>query len=96
MSNLGQLGDSRLRVEQRPHDGYAAPLDGGYRGYQARCWDCDWTGPEHLRGDEPMGTEASRTHKRSAQLEAAAHSADLVDCCSRCKRALNDDEDGCR
>ena len=80
-----------LRVELRQHDGYAATLDGGYKGYQARCWDCDWTGPEHLRGDEPMGTEASRVHKRKAQMDAGKHSRDnQIECCSLCKRAIPD------
>lgn len=55
------------------HDAYVRPLDGGFKGYQAACWDCEFEGPEHLRGDEDMGTEESRRHKRSAQHEATAH-----------------------
>lgn len=55
------------------HGAYAAALDGGYRGYQAWCHDCDWEGSVFLRGDEEMGTEASRAHKRNAQAEAEAH-----------------------
>jgi hypothetical protein len=57
------------------HDAYVEPLDGGHRGYQARCWTCDWTGPEHLRGTETLGGEESRTHKRAAKADAAAHRA---------------------
>jgi hypothetical protein len=61
------------------HDAYVEPLDGGHRGYQARCWTCDWTGPEHLRGTETLGTEESRTHKRAAKTDAAAHRAGVSD-----------------
>lgn len=81
-----------IPTEMRPHDAYADCLDGGYRGYQARCWDCDWAGAIYLRGNEPMGTEASRQHKRNAQLEAAEHRATAtVECCSRCRIALKED-----
>lgn len=55
------------------HETCVACLGSGYVGYQARCWDCEWVGAEHLRGDEPMGTEASRAHKRLARAEAEAH-----------------------
>lgn len=58
------------------HGAYVAPLDGGWRGYQAGCWDCDWRGPEHLHGPEARampGTAEGRAHKRLAQQEAAAH-----------------------
>jgi hypothetical protein len=55
------------------HDAYAEPLGGGYRGYQGACHDCDWRGAEYLRGDEELGTEASRAHKRDAQREAEEH-----------------------
>lgn len=58
------------------HDSYVDCLDGGYAGYQARCWDCDWEGPEHLRGDEEMGTPESRAHKHHAKEEAAQHQID--------------------
>lgn len=58
------------------HDSYVNPLNGGCRGYQARCWDCDWTGPEHLRGDEQMGTPESRVHKNRVRAEAAQHRRD--------------------
>jgi hypothetical protein len=63
--------------EQRfGHDSYVDCLDGGYKGYQARCWDCDWAGPEHLRGDEQMGTPESRAHKQQAKEDAAGHQID--------------------
>lgn len=55
------------------HDSYVEPLGGGYTGYQGRCWDCDWHGPEHLRGDEEMGTPESRQHKKAAYGDAAGH-----------------------
>lgn len=58
------------------HHAYAEPLDGGWRGYQGRCWDCDWHGPEYLRGDEEMGTEESRQHKENAHRDAARHRAE--------------------
>lgn len=58
------------------HDSYVEPLDGGHKGYQAQCWDCDWHGPEHLRGGEPMGTEESRAHKKLAYRDAADHQRD--------------------
>lgn len=58
------------------HASFANPLDGGYRGYQAQCWDCDWQGTEYLRGDEEMGTEESRVHKRNAVREARQHARD--------------------
>ncbi len=57
----------------REHDAYYDCLDGGYRGYQGACWDCDWRGPERLRGDEEIGTEESRQHKRNAKLDAKHH-----------------------
>jgi hypothetical protein len=85
-----------IPTEMRPHDGYVECIDGGYRGYQARCWDCDWVGEEHLRGDEPLGTDASRAHKYAARLEAAAHSeSHLIECCSKCRRALRDVDGEC-
>jgi hypothetical protein len=55
------------------HDSYVDPLHSGLDGYQAACWDCDWRGPEHLRGDEEMGTPESRRHKALARKEAAQH-----------------------
>lgn len=55
------------------HDAYVDCLDGGYRGFQAACWSCKWRGPEHLRGDEEMGTDESRSHKRAARADAAEH-----------------------
>jgi hypothetical protein len=55
------------------HASYVECLDGGYRGYQARCWDCEWQGPEHLRGDEQLGSPESCAHKRNARADAAAH-----------------------
>jgi hypothetical protein len=62
------------RWEQRNgHAAYAEPLDGGHKGYQGACWDCDWRGAEYLRGNEQIGTEESRAHKRNAQREASAH-----------------------
>lgn len=83
-----------IPVELRPHDGYTFPMNGGYDGYQARCWDCDWTGPEHLRGDEPMGSDASRAHKAKARMDAGKHSREnKIPCCSKCKRALTVGED---
>ncbi len=63
----------RLYELRDGHAAYAMPLGGGYRGYQGRCHDCQWEGAEHLRGDEEMGTEASREHKRNARAEAEAH-----------------------
>jgi hypothetical protein len=60
------------------HASYVECLDGGYRGYQARCWDCDWQGPEHLRGSETIGTPDSRVHKREARADAAAHQGDTT------------------
>jgi hypothetical protein len=84
-------GGVSIPTEMRPHDAYIDCLDGGYRGYQARCWDCDWTGVEHLRGDEQMGTEASRAHKHNARLEAAEHAVtERIECCSKCRRALSE------
>jgi hypothetical protein len=67
------------KAPKEVHDAYVEPLDGGHRGYQARCWTCDWTGPEHLRGTETLGSEESRTHKRAAKADAAAHRADKGD-----------------
>lgn len=55
------------------HATYVECLDGGHRGYRAACSDCEWRGHEHLRGDELMGTEASRAHKIHAKEEAWAH-----------------------
>lgn len=55
------------------HDSYVDCLDGGYAGYQGACWDCDWRGPAHLRGDEEMGTPESRQHKVKARQDAARH-----------------------
>lgn len=55
------------------HASYVEPLDGGRAGYQARCWDCDWEGREHLRGDEPLDTPESRAHKQKARMESAVH-----------------------
>ena len=55
------------------HDSYVDCLNGGFKGYQAACWDCDWRGPEHLRGDEEMDTPESRAHKRNARADAADH-----------------------
>lgn len=74
----------------RAHDAYTQPLGGGYLGYQARCWDCDWRGAEYLRGDELMGTEASRVHKLNAKREATEHreTTSQIPCCSKCKVAL--------
>lgn len=69
------LRDWRLR---NGHESYADCLDGGYRGYQAACWDCDWRGTVYLRGDEEMGTEESRAHKRNARREAAEHQRDTL------------------
>jgi hypothetical protein len=57
------------------HETYVEPLGGGQRGYQARCWSCTWTGPEHLRGPEQLGTPESRAHKRAAKQDAAQHRA---------------------
>ena len=58
------------------HNSYIECLDGGHKGYQARCWDCDWTGPEHLRGPEKIGTAESRAHKRHARQDAWQHQTD--------------------
>lgn len=56
------------------HTSYVDCLDGGYRGYQAACWDCDWRGPEHLRTPgEDMNTPHSRSHKIAAKQDAAEH-----------------------
>lgn len=55
------------------HDAYVVCLDGGWKGYQAACWDCDWRGPEHLHGVQQLGTERSRSHKGDARREAAQH-----------------------
>jgi len=68
---------SRCPSPEATHDAYVEPLDGGHRGYQARCWDCDWTGPEHLRGPEVLGTPESRAHKNAARVEAAEHRAEF-------------------
>jgi hypothetical protein len=57
------------------HAVYPDPLDGGLRGYQGRCWDCNWQGTEFLRGDEEMGTPESRAHKQNARREVAEHVA---------------------
>lgn len=57
------------------HDSYVQPLNGGFTGYQARCWNCEWIGPVHLRGDEPVGTPESRRHKMLARDEAYDHRA---------------------
>lgn len=65
------------------HDAYANTLEGGWRGYQAACWDCDWTGPEYLRGDEQMGTPESRVHKNNARRDAAQHREDTKPAPSR-------------
>lgn len=56
-----------------PHDVGIDCLEGGHKGYQAVCWECGWRGPEHLRGDEEMGTPESRSHKNQAREEAAKH-----------------------
>jgi hypothetical protein len=70
--------EARLTIREwelrNGHNSYTQPLDSGYRGYQARCWDCDWRGTEYLRGDEEMGTPESRAHKKNAHREAAEHS----------------------
>lgn len=58
------------------HDSYIECLDGGYKGYQARCWNCGWTGPEYFRGDEQIGTPESRAHKQNARRDAWQHQTD--------------------
>jgi hypothetical protein len=55
------------------HDAYTDVLEGGWKGFQARCWDCGWQGPERLRGDEEMGTPESQQHKANAHADAVAH-----------------------
>ena len=60
-------------VEVGSHDVGVDVLDGGWRGFQACCWTCDWRGAEHLRGDEPMGTDASRAHKIAARKDMDRH-----------------------
>jgi hypothetical protein len=55
------------------HEAYVQPLGSGYLGFQARCYSCDWQGPEHLRGDEIMGTPESRAHKNAARADALSH-----------------------
>ena len=94
---MRRLSVGSIPTEMRPHDGYCEALDGGYKGYQARCWDCDWTGTKYLRGDEEWGTDESRRHKRNAQIEVAEHrETTMLECCSRCRRSLKEaTEDGC-
>lgn len=61
------------------HNAYVDCLHGGWHGFQAACWDCDWRGKEQLRDRaETMGTEASRSHKRNANSEAAQHRKETV------------------
>ena len=55
------------------HDTYYDCLDGGWKGFQGACFTCGWRGPEHLRGDEEMGTPESRAHKQRAKQDAAQH-----------------------
>jgi hypothetical protein len=55
------------------HRTYVNPLGGGSLGYRAECWDCEWRGTEFLRGDEILGSEESRAHKRNAQRQASEH-----------------------
>lgn len=57
------------------HDSYVQPLDGGYKGYQAKCWDCDWAGPEHLRAED-LNAPEGQAHKRNARNEAHQHRQD--------------------
>jgi len=59
--------------QRNGHDSYVDCLGSGWRGYQAACHDCGWRGPEHLRGDEEMGTDESRVHKSNARQDAAHH-----------------------
>ena len=86
---------NEIPVVLRPHQAYANPLDGGWAGFQAACWDCDWTGTEFLWGEEGFGTEEGRAHKRNAHREAREHEATAspVRSCSRCKRSLPSVED---
>jgi hypothetical protein len=73
---LAEFGSARAgESDEGVHDAYVEPLGSGYRGFQARCWSCEWRGPEHLRGDEEMGTPESRAHKNAARADAAAHRA---------------------
>lgn len=58
------------------HDSYIDCLDGGHKGYQARCWNCDWEGPQYLRGDEEIDTPESRVHKVNARHDAWQHQKD--------------------
>lgn len=85
MSDLHEpaiVAEARRTIEawekRAGHDAYAQPLDGGYKGYQAMCWDCDWHGTQHLRGDEVLGSEESYAHKRRARLEAVEHRRETV------------------
>jgi hypothetical protein len=75
---LDRLRDARGDDEGGTHDAYVEPLEGGHKGYQARCWTCDWRGPEHLRRGELLGTPESRAHKNAARKEAAQHRAETA------------------
>lgn len=78
------LARAALQPEEREHDGYALPVNGGYSGYAARCWDCDWKGC--LYSANPDG-------KRHAKTEAMYHSRNnKIACCSRCRLALTEEE----
>lgn len=65
-------------TKRNGHDAYVNPLEGGFQGYRAECWDCDWRGPDHLRGGEPLGTPESRAHKSAAYREAQAHAEETT------------------
>jgi hypothetical protein len=61
------------RWEQRNgHAAYAEPLDGGHKGYQGACWDCDW------RGAGPTSATLSVRHRHTLrQRSLLTHTTSL-------------------
>jgi hypothetical protein len=51
-------------IERRQHGQALDCINGGYGGYQARCWYCDWRGPVR---------PPDRDGKREARADYALH-----------------------
>ena len=61
------------------HSAYVHPLNDGWVGFQARCWDCGWRGPVHLRGQEDLGSPEGRRHKTQAAADVVEHTDQTKD-----------------
>lgn len=61
----GETYDIALIQVVDPHAAYADPINGGYGGYQAACWDCNWR--------DDVVYDAGRDGKSRAQETAARH-----------------------